>query len=87
MNIPQIVSDPTTIELEPAVQAALFILNGVAPGKDYLSRVASCFECSNVPKSTFVAEEGLEVCRLHGFTLPDHRVLTRVSFIRQRMFL
>lgn len=48
-------------QLEPTVQAALFILNGVSPGKDHLSRIASCFECSSVPKSTFIAEEGLMV--------------------------
>ena len=48
-------------QLEPADQAALFIFNGASPGKDLLSRVAGCFECSSVQKSAFIAEEGLMV--------------------------
>jgi hypothetical protein len=44
-----------------SAQAALFIFNGMAPGQEALNRVASCFECSNIPKSSFIAEEGLMV--------------------------
>jgi hypothetical protein len=55
-------SIPEAFQHDHAVQAALFILNGFAAGKDTISRIASCFECSSITKSTFIAEEGLAVC-------------------------
>jgi hypothetical protein len=54
-------SNIDSAQLEHDVQAALFIFNGITPGKDHLSRVASCFECSSIPKSTFISEEGCQV--------------------------
>ena len=66
MNYSQSESQSSVMESnqqDPAVQAALFICNnGVSLGKDHLSKVASCFECTTIPKSTFIAEEGLIVC-------------------------
>jgi hypothetical protein len=50
-------------------QAALHIFNGISPGKDHLSKVANCFECSSIPKSTFIAEEGCQVCSTFAYSL------------------
>jgi hypothetical protein len=60
---------------EHGIQAALFIFNGIKPGKDHLSRVAGCFECSSVPKSTFISEEGCQV----SFVLPSLTLLSILS--------
>jgi hypothetical protein len=75
-------------QCEPADQAALFIFNGASPGKDLLSRVASCFECCSVQKSTFIAEEGLMVrSTIATLQMRSGETFSHFLFCRQRTFL